>query len=273
MSTEITRDLLIDTMQRAYTRRGDVTERARLGAQADAILTLLAEHDRQVAEQAWDEAVNASVLHYVPPSGLYSGVSWPANPYRADSAAPARRDRHPEDYCHRCGGPNVSWWVPSPVWNAVIGYPDQAHDGIVCPRCFAELAEAKGAKGPWRWAPREWPEGVSLVHMDGRVWDAAMERWIERAPTRPAPDEREVLVERGGLTGTEFVITAWHIEDGCVVADEKVTADEYVASRPVTRVCVCNVGAQECPVHPGRVRTKEEKIAFRKNWDAKVERQ
>lgn len=128
MSTEITRDLLIDTMQRAYTRRGDVTERARLGAQADAILTLLAEHDRQVAERAWDEAVNASVLHYVPPSGLYSGVSWPANPYRRAASA-------------------------------------------------------------------------------------------------------------------------------------------------ATRVCVCNVGAQECPVHPGRVRTKEEKIAFRKNWDAKVERQ
>lgn len=47
----------------------------------------MAEHDRQVAEQAWDEAVNASVLHYEPPSGLYSGVSWPANPYRRALAA------------------------------------------------------------------------------------------------------------------------------------------------------------------------------------------
>lgn len=32
--------------------------------------------------EGWDEAVNSSVLHYVPWSGLYSGVSWPANPYR-----------------------------------------------------------------------------------------------------------------------------------------------------------------------------------------------
>lgn len=90
-----------------------------------------------------------------------------------------RSDRHPEHYCHRCGGPNFPWWVPSPVWNAVMGYPDQAHDGIVCPRCFAELAEAKGARGPWRVAPREWPDGVSLVHVDGRVWDAATELWVE----------------------------------------------------------------------------------------------
>ena len=49
------------------------------------------------------------------------------------------------------------------------------------------------------------------------------------ADARPAPVEP--LVGRGGLTGTEFVITAWHIEDGRVVADEKVTADEYAESR------------------------------------------
>ena len=34
--------------------------------------------------------------------------------------------------------------------------------------------------------------------------------------------------------------------------------------------CVCNVGVQECPIHPGRLRSKEEKIAFRKAWDARV---
>jgi hypothetical protein len=65
------------------------------------------------------------------------------------------------------------------VWNAVIGYAPQLFDGIVCPRCFAELAEAKGAKGPWRVAPREWPDGVSLVHVDGRVWDATAELWAD----------------------------------------------------------------------------------------------
>jgi hypothetical protein len=35
-------------------------------------------------------------------------------------------------------------------------------------------------------------------------------------------------------------------------------------------ICVCHVGAQECPVHPGNVRDKEQKIEFRKAWDAGV---
>ena len=35
--------------------------------------------------------------------------------------------------------------------------------------------------------------------------------------------------------------------------------------------CLCNIGAQECPLHPGRTRDKEERIAFRKWWDRQVE--
>lgn len=34
--------------------------------------------------------------------------------------------------------------------------------------------------------------------------------------------------------------------------------------------CVCNVGVQECPVHPERLWDQERKIAFRKTWDEKV---
>ncbi len=38
----------------------------------------------------------------------------------------------------------------------------------------------------------------------------------------------------------------------------------------VEPACVCTIGAQLCDVHPGNLRTKEEKIAFRKAWDARV---
>jgi Na+-translocating ferredoxin:NAD+ oxidoreductase RNF subunit RnfB len=37
-------------------------------------------------------------------------------------------------------------------------------------------------------------------------------------------------------------------------------------------LCLCNIGVQACPVHPGNLRTKEEKISFRKRWDEDVER-
>jgi hypothetical protein len=52
-------------------------------------------------------------------------------------------DFHPEDYCHRCGNPNPSWWVAGPVWNLVIRTdrePGDRWNEIICPSCFAELA-------------------------------------------------------------------------------------------------------------------------------------
>lgn len=36
------------------------------------------------------------------------------------------------------------------------------------------------------------------------------------------------------------------------------------------RLCECKIGAGECAIHPGRTKTQEEKVAFRKAWDARV---
>lgn len=36
--------------------------------------------------------------------------------------------------------------------------------------------------------------------------------------------------------------------------------------------CVCDIGVQACPWHPDHLLTKEQKIQFRKDWDARVER-
>ena len=54
-------------------------------------------------------------------------------------------DQHSERICGRCGGPNVVWWAPSPLWNAVMRGGDiggtEDFSGVVCPTCFAVLAE------------------------------------------------------------------------------------------------------------------------------------
>jgi hypothetical protein len=53
-------------------------------------------------------------------------------------------DFHPEDYCHRCGMPNISWHIDGDVWSAVMR-PD-GHEApwkwneIICPVCFVQLA-------------------------------------------------------------------------------------------------------------------------------------
>jgi len=49
---------------------------------------------------------------------------------------------HPEDYCHRCGGPNISWHTDSETWNRVMRPNGETGrwGEIICPICFVELA-------------------------------------------------------------------------------------------------------------------------------------
>jgi hypothetical protein len=65
-------------------------------------------------------------------------------------------DFHPEDYCHQCGGPNITWF--SPEWVALYG----SDGGILCPVCFAALDPA----AIWtvtRWTPTEESELAELA--------------------------------------------------------------------------------------------------------------
>lgn len=88
---------------------------------------------------------------------------------------------------------------------------DARHDGYADARAALAAARAGEADGP------DWSDWHSQGYADGYL---AAQRGGEAV-------NREALVGRGGLTGAEFVITAWHIEDGRLVADEKVAAEEY----------------------------------------------
>lgn len=91
----------------------------------------------------------------------------------------------PEDRCQRCLLPNLmSWHAPSPLWNAVMRHPDGAEDyGIVCPRCFAELAEARGVvsrRTVWHVTAEPMP-GLPQTSPDGRLWDPDQCLWVASA--------------------------------------------------------------------------------------------
>lgn len=70
-----------------------------------------------------------------------------------DQRATGWPDWHPEDYCHRCGHENVSWWTARETWDPVMRDGDPAGWGpweeIVCIPCFIELAELTGPRS-WR---------------------------------------------------------------------------------------------------------------------------
>lgn len=59
---------------------------------------------------------------------------------------------HPEDVCDDCGGPNVTWFAPSPLWNLIVRNSEKA-DPMLCPRCFVLRAEAKGIHKAWKLTP------------------------------------------------------------------------------------------------------------------------
>lgn len=91
-------------------------------------------------------------------------------------------DRSPESYCHRCGGPNISWSAPSPLWNAVmrggsINGPME-FDEIICPLCFAALAIERGVAGAhWRFFANDVQAELELVTPTGRVWSSTTWLW------------------------------------------------------------------------------------------------
>lgn len=102
---------------------------------------------------------------------------------------------HPERSCNRCGGCNVAWSAPSPLWNQVMrggdinaGYEDFA--GIVCPTCFAVLAQEAGVAELWRFYAERVHVELATVTPSGRVWNERTWLWEERdgsAPIESAP--------------------------------------------------------------------------------------
>lgn len=88
---------------------------------------------------------------------------------------------HPETVCRRCGGPNVVWHAPSPLWNAVMrgGSIDgpQEFGELICPTCFAVLAEERGIATDWRLDAADVHVELETTTPSGRVWSAGLDLW------------------------------------------------------------------------------------------------
>lgn len=87
---------------------------------------------------------------------------------------------HPEDYCNRCGGPNVSWVAPSPLWNAVmrggcINGPLEFNE-IICPTCFFILADERGVASEFR-VDAQALVPLQTVTPSRRVWNENTQLW------------------------------------------------------------------------------------------------
>ena len=83
-------------------------------------------------------------------------------------------DDHPENRCDRCGGRNLhNWYADNEVWNEVV--PERG--AIVCPICFAIMAEEKGIH-PTAWRLSREGDGPEVNILRTRL--AALKAIVEK---------------------------------------------------------------------------------------------
>lgn len=93
-------------------------------------------------------------------------------------------DAHPEDFCHKCGQPNISWFAPNELWNKSVRAANQPE--ILCPVCFVKLTEAAGLREQtWRVAPRDYDPLPSAVAPTARYEAAHEARYAMTHPVHP----------------------------------------------------------------------------------------
>lgn len=92
---------------------------------------------------------------------------------------------HPEDFCKKCGRPNIVWFGPNRIWNQAVRAANEPE--ILCPVCFVQLAEAAGFKDVWEVAPQGW-HAEETKHSVAQAF-AVIDKAIDAAtpPDTPAP--------------------------------------------------------------------------------------
>lgn len=60
---------------------------------------------------------------------------------------------------------------------------DEEFNGIVCPVCFATLAEERGIARGWTLTPRRVLVELQTVTPGGRIWNDERQLWDEPATT------------------------------------------------------------------------------------------
>jgi hypothetical protein len=88
-----------------------------------------------------------------------------------------------EFICRRCGGPNVDWAAPSPLWNEVMRGGDINDESefreIMCPTCFCVLAQERGVADQFRVKASSVLKPLTYVTPSGRVWNEERGLWQE----------------------------------------------------------------------------------------------
>lgn len=136
-----------------------------------------------------EQAINEGIRGEMTWAGLHNHTNHDAiaepDPIRQTDGT---TDGHPESTCRRCGRTNIAWTAPSPLWNEVMRGGNingvDRFSGIVCPVCFAQLAEEAGVARHWRFYSDRVHVELATVTPSGRVWNE--QTWMWEQPAQPA---------------------------------------------------------------------------------------
>ena len=123
------------------------------------------------------------IIPPTPPAAGAAAAAVDTSRVEPTQPVPAAAARHPEDYCHRCGGPNVTWSAPSPLWNQIMRggsiNGDWEFDEIICPTCFCVLGEERGVATFFRVGSDEALVPLETVTPTGRIWSDEVGLWLD----------------------------------------------------------------------------------------------
>lgn len=101
------------------------------------------------------------------------------------------KDAHPEDFCHKCGQPNIVWFAPNELWNKSVRAANEPE--ILCPVCFVQLAEAAGVNAVWEVAPQHWHAEATQKSVTQAF--AVIDKAIESTATTQSSDQARAAAE------------------------------------------------------------------------------
>lgn len=103
----------------------------------EAVQAAMSERQKETVMVA--EAENVDRMRGVTPEQIVAqrSLGWP--------------DFHPEDFCHRCGRPNMHWWTDADEWVLATRNLERGVVAILCPSCFGELWAAESGLPMRHW--------------------------------------------------------------------------------------------------------------------------
>lgn len=128
---------------------------------------------------------------------------------------------HPEDFCGKCGRPNVVWFAPSPLWNKAVRAKGECE--ILCPVCFVQLAEAAGIPATaWVVMPERPNDDYQDAAEELAEWIGIHPRWSRASLVHTIRDAFADVAKQRAIDAAKEIVASAVSEDSNAGAESSL---------------------------------------------------